>query len=307
VIRLGTRGSALARTQSEDVASALVAAGHEVDVREIRTAGDRDQRSRFAEVGAAGIFVREIETALLEGRIDIAVHSYKDLPSVSPEDLVIAAIPERLDPADCLIARPECVDTTRPPLHLRPRSLVATGSSRRRALIEKMCADIELLPLRGNVPTRLAKLREGPAEAIVLAAAGLARLDRNPATSSAVARGDLHENRLDPHLFVPAPGQGAIAVQCRVGDAELREVLAGIHDEGVARPLRVERRLLGHVQGGCDLPFGAWCEVLESDRLSLHVALLVDNTLVTIHEDGDDAEDLADRTWDLLSERTRTE
>jgi len=306
VIRLGTRGSALARTQSEDVARRLEAVGHEIQIHEIRTAGDRDQRSRFAEIGTAGIFVREIEAALLEDRIDIAVHSYKDLPSMSPEDLVIAAIPERLDPADCLIARPESVDTARPVLNLRSGSRVATGSARRRALIEEMCPDIELLPLRGNVPTRLAKLREGPADAIILAAAGLARLDRNPATSSAVARGDLHEARLDPRLFVPAPGQGAIAVQCRAGDAELREVLALIHDESAARPLRAERRLLGHVQGGCDLPFGAWCEVLESDRLSLHVALMVDDTMVTIHDDGDDAEGLADRAWDLLSERTRT-
>ena len=306
MIRLGTRGSALALTQSQDVAGRLAAGGHEIEIHEIRTAGDRDQRSRFADVGVAGIFVREIETALLEDRIDIAVHSYKDLPSISPADLVVAAIPERLDPADCLIARPESVDATRPVLNLRSGSRVATGSARRRALIEVMYPDIEILPLRGNVPTRLARLREGPADAIVLAAAGLARLDRNPATSSAVSRDDLHEARLDPRLFVPAPGQGAIAVQCRAGDAELREVLAGIHDDRAARPLRAERRLLGHVQGGCDLPFGAWCELLESDRLSLHATLLVDDTMVTIHEDGDDEKDLADRTWNLLSERKRT-
>ena len=306
MIRLGTRGSALARTQSEDVARRLAAAGHEIEIHEIRTAGDRDQRSRFSEVGTAGIFVREIETALLEDRIDIAVHSYKDLPSMSPDDLVIAAIPERLDPSDCLIARPESVDAARPVLNLRCGSRVATGSSRRRALIEELCPDIELLPLRGNVPTRLAKLREGPADAIVLAAAGLARLDRDPETSSAAARDDFHEARLDPRVFVPAPGQGAIAVQCRAGDAELREVLAGIHDESAARPLQAERRLLGHVQGGCDFPFGAWCEVLESGRFSLHAALLLDGTMMTVHEHGDEAEGLADRVWDLLSEGTRT-
>jgi hydroxymethylbilane synthase len=306
VIRLGTRGSALARTQSEDVARRLTAAGQEIEIHEIRTAGDRDQRSRFSEVGTAGIFVREIETALLEDRIDIAVHSYKDLPSMSPEDLVIAAIPERLDPADCLIARPESVDTARPVLNLRSGSRVATGSSRRRALIEELCPDIELLPLRGNVPTRLAKLREGPADAIILAAAGLARLDRDPGTSSAVARDDFHEMRLDPRAFVPAPGQGAIAVQCRAGDAELREVLAGIHNEVASRPLQAERRLLGHVQGSCDLPFGAWCEAIESDRLSLHATLLQGDTMMTIHENGHDAEGLADRVWNLLSEGTGT-
>ena len=305
MIRLGTRGSALARTQSEDVACKLSAAGHEIEIREIRTAGDRDQRSRFAEVGAAGIFVREIETALLDDRIDVAVHSCKDLPSLSSENLVIAAIPERLDPADCLICSLESVDPARPPLNLRSSSRVATGSSRRRALLREMCPDIELLQLRGNVPTRLAKLREGPADAIILASAGLVRLDRNPATSSAVARDDLHESRLDPRQFVPAPGQGAIAVQCRAGDADLREVLANIHDVGAAHPLRAERRLLAHVQGNCDLPFGAWCEVLESGRLALHVALLVDDTMVTIHEEGDDAEHLADRAWSLLSERTQ--
>ncbi len=306
MIRLGTRGSALARTQSEDVARKLGEAGYEIEIREIRTAGDRDQRSRFSEVGAAGIFVREIETALIEDRIDIAVHSYKDLPSMSPEGLVIASIPERLDPADCLVARPESFDAERPVLNLCPGSTVATGSARRRALIEEMRLDVELLPLRGNVPTRLAKLREGPADAIILAAAGLARLDRNPLTSTAVKRDDLHETRLDPRTFVPAPGQGAIAVQCRTDDARLREVLAGIHDEGAALPLRAERRLLGHVQGSCDLPFGAWCELVESGSLALHAALKIDDNLMLVHEIGDEAEKLADRVWDLLSEGART-
>jgi hydroxymethylbilane synthase len=306
VIRLGTRGSALARTQSEDVARKLGEAGCEIEIREIRTAGDRDQRSRFSEVGTAGIFVREIETALIEDRIDIAVHSYKDLPSMSPEGLVIAAIPERLDPADCLVARPESVDAERPVLNLRLGSSVATGSSRRRALIEEMRPDIELLPLRGNVPTRLAKLREGPADAIILAAAGLARLDRNPVTSTVVERDDLHEARLDPRTFVPAPGQGAIAVQCRAGDTELCELLAGIHDEGAALPLRAERRLLGHVQGGCDLPFGAWCELVESGSFALHAALQLDDNLKIVHETGDEAEELADSVWNLLSEGART-
>ena len=304
-IRIGSRGSALALAQTNAVARDLRGHGHDVEILIIQTAGDRDKSAKFADIGAPGVFVREIEAALLGGDVDLAVHSYKDLPSVSPENLVIAAIPERLDPADCLICRLESVDLARPPLNLRPGGRVATGSSRRRALLEEMCPDIELLPLRGNVPTRLAKLREGPADAIILAAAGLARLDRNPATSSTVVRDDLHENRLDPRRFVPAPGQGAIAVQCRAGDAELREVLANIHDVDTARPLRAERRLLAHVQGGCDLPFGAWCEVLASDRLALHVALLVDNTMVTIHEEGDDADHLADRAWSLLSGRMR--
>jgi hydroxymethylbilane synthase len=164
-----------------------------------------------------------------------------------------------------------------------------------------MCPQIELLPLRGNVPTRLAKLREGHADAIILATAGLARLDSNPQTSGAVERHEFQEARLDPRVFVPAPGQGAIAVQCRAGDASLREVLSGIHDESVARPLSAERRLLGHVQGGCDLPFGAWCEMVSSDRLGLHAAWLVDDRMVTIREEGDEAEGLADRVWDLLS------
>jgi hydroxymethylbilane synthase len=306
VIRLGTRGSALARTQSEDVAGKLEALGHEVEIHEIRTAGDRDQRSRFADVGTAGIFVREIETALLEERVDIAVHSYKDLPSESPADLVVAAIPERLDPADCLIARPEVMDSTRPPIHLRPGSRVATGSARRRALLEQLCPDIDLLPLRGNVPTRLAKLREGPADAIVLAAAGLARLERNPESRATVARGEFVETRLDPRVFVPAPGQGAIAVQCRASDSAVRETLASIHDERAALPLRAERRLLARVQGDCDLPFGAWCEVLEPGGLLLHAVMWVDDSLAIVHEEGDEAESLADRAWTRLAERTRT-
>ncbi|MGD8329809.1 MAG: hydroxymethylbilane synthase [Acidobacteriota bacterium] len=302
-IRIGSRGSALALAQTNAVAETLRGNGHEVEVVIIQTAGDRDVASKFSDIGAPGVFVREIEAALLGGDIDLAVHSYKDLPSAEPDGLHVAAIPERLDPADYLVARPEFVvhvvgAAADAPLPLAPRAVVGTASERRRALLHSLRPDLQLERIRGNVPTRLDKLREGPYQAIVLAGAGLQRLLR-AADAPDLGLEDFVDLRLDPALFVPSPAQGAIALQCRREDA-VEEALAPLHDEAAARPVRAERELLRLVDGGCSLPFGAWARAIDGGRLELHAVIEAEGRLVRSMGHGSEPEELAARVWEAL-------
>lgn len=304
-IRIGSRGSALALVQTNAVASSLRAAGHDVEVIIIQTAGDRDQASKFSDIGAAGVFVREIESALLRSDVDLAVHSYKDLPSRSPDGLVVAAIPERLDPADRLVARAEFVtrmpagdETVDTVLPLVDGAVVGTASERRRALLRSLRPDLQLESIRGNVPTRLEKLRQGPYQAIVLADAGLRRLERDP-DAPPLGLADLVSFRLDPAVFVPSPAQGAIALQCREGDA-VAEALQPLHDPAAALPVRAERELLRMVDGGCSLPFGAWARVTADDRLELFAAIEANGRVVRVRDQGADPESLAARVWQIL-------
>jgi len=320
MIRIGSRGSALALSQTNDVAESLRALGHDPEVIVISTAGDRDVSDRFSDIGAPGVFVREIEAALLDGEIDAAVHSYKDLPSQSPEGLVVAAVPERLDPADRLIIRPEAFTDADPGLEfadgakgnsqedgaaaislpLVEGAAVGTSSERRRAWLRAVRPDLDLLPIRGNVPTRVNKLREGPFDAIVLASAGMERLER-ASGETGLDLGGLINIRLDPEAFVPAPSQGAIAVQCREADP-VEAALAVLHDVAAAQPVRVERQLLRLVDGGCSLPFGAWCRVLEDGDLELVAALETDNEVLRVGQRGSDADLLAEEIWRRLQD-----
>lgn len=254
-LRLGTRGSALARAQSGDVARMLTARGHEVEVVIIQTLGDVQQDRPFAEVGAAGIFVREIERALLDERIDLAVHSYKDLPTQGPEPLVIAAVPERVDSADRLLIRREAVDEARGLLPVAEGRLIGTASARRQALVAELRPDLRTAMLRGNVPTRVRRLVDGDFDAILLAAAGLDRLRRSGDLPGEDA---LVEVRLDPSRFVPAPSQGALAVQVRREDAATVAAVAALHDARAAALVAAERALQARVEAGCQIPFGAW-------------------------------------------------
>ncbi len=310
-IRIGSRGSALALAQTNGVARALTDLGHDTEVVIVETAGDRDQDRRFSEIGAPGVFVGEIEAALVDVKIDLAVHSYKDLPSRSPEGLVVAAVPERLDPADCLIMRAD----GRPAgpgapgtelgldLPLKENAVVGTASERRRALLRSLRPDVRIESIRGNVPTRLAKLREGPYDAIVLAAAGLIRLERQNAPDLGLDR--LVSLRLDPAVFVPAPAQGALALQCRAGDRVV-DAVAPLHDVDAATPVRAERELLRLVDGGCDLPFGAWCRRLDGGDLELLSVIESDGLLVRQSGRGENPEELAARLWARLSDKLCT-
>ncbi len=276
-IRVGTRGSRLARIQTARVVGRLEAAGHQVEVHAFETAGDRRRDLPFDAVGSPGIFVREIERALAAGEIDAAVHSYKDLPTAGPEGLIVAAVPERLDAADCLLVNSDSVADGQGAIPLRRGGRVGTSAARRAALLRDLRPDLAVEPIRGNLPTRLAKLRrQRRYDAILLAAAGLERLRDSPKPDDDA--GGVERFRLDPEVFVPAPAQGALAVQVR-DDDPVRAVIETLDDPARRREVEVERRFLGLVEGGCQVAAGAWCRGLDGGSLVLTAVLEVDGHL----------------------------
>ncbi|MCB9765298.1 MAG: hydroxymethylbilane synthase [Alphaproteobacteria bacterium] len=251
---LGTRGSQLALAQSGQVAEQITrASGVPVRLEVISTKGDRVQDRPLPEVGGKGLFTAELEQALRDGGIDLAVHSLKDLPTEMPEGLTLGAVPERADPRDVLVG--STVEA------LWPGAIVGTGSARRATQLKALRPDVEILGIRGNVDTRLRKLHEGPYDAIVLAAAGLARLGL-----------EVEGQRLDPRLCLPAPGQGALGVQCRAGDADVLGVLASIEDRATRLRVTAERAFLEAIAGGCSVPAGALA-TLDGVALTLRVVL----------------------------------
>lgn len=301
-LRLGTRGSKLALTQSNWVKSQLEAEGHEVVVQIIQTQGDLNRDVAFENLGAAGVFVRSLEQALLRGEVDLAVHSYKDLPSDSPEGLVVAAIPERRDPADVLLVRADAVDEGEEgPLPLRKGARVGTAAARRRALLLDVRPDLQVGMLRGNVPTRIRKLQDGEHDAIVLAAAGLDRL----AHELVDERGGLVELRLDTELFVPAPSQGALALQVRRDDPA-EAAVGALDDVAVRRCVQAERRLLEKMNAGCHVPFGAWCRPVDgSESAGLRMDAVFGKPseargLRRASGEGNDPDELAAELWEAL-------
>lgn len=241
-LRLGTRASLLARTQSGHVADWLRARGHEVELVFITTEGDRRTES-LAEIGGKGLFLKELEDALLKDEVDFAVHSLKDVPAELPAGLVLAAFSAREDVRDAWISRAGLGLGKIP-----AGSRVGTGSLRRGALVADARPDVTIVPIRGNVDTRLRKLADGELDAILLASAGLRRLGRD---------GEITE-LLDAGTFVPAPGQGILAFECREERADVRAALAEIGDADGATAARIERRLLGVLGGDCRTPLGAW-------------------------------------------------
>lgn len=295
-LRIGTRGSALARAQADDVSRRLASLGHEIETVIISTTGDRVTDRAFTDVGAFGLFVRDIEHALLRDEIDLAVHSYKDVPSGGPKELVIAAHPERVDPADVLLVRNEVLAPDAAELPLKPGARVGTSAARRTALLRDVRPDLDIDLLRGNVPTRVKALLDGRFDAIVLAAAGLDRLRRADREALPPMDGHVTRVRLDPERFVPAPAQGAIAVQVRRDDAAVREAVAAIDDPDCRRALAAERHALALAEGGCTLPFGAWCREDRGD-LRLVVALGTQVGILRAEARGGDPEALARRVW----------
>jgi hydroxymethylbilane synthase len=300
-LRIGTRGSALALAQSTDVANRLRALGHEAELVIVSTTGDRVTDRSFAEVGAFGVFVRELEIALLDGAIDAAVHSYKDVPSRMPLGLMIAAIPERLDAADVLLVRRDALRAERGAIPLADGARVGTSATRRRALLLDARPDLVPGLLRGNVPTRVRSLADGTFDAIILAAAGLERLAR--ADGERFSPGDdVVAVRLDPATFVPAPSQGAIAVQVRENDMASRHAVAAIDDVACRRAVLTERAALALADGGCTLPFGAWCSVAKSGMLTLTAALGFENGPVArCVVTGAEPNAVANAAWSELS------
>ena len=275
-LRLGTRGSELARTQSATVAEALRQAGFDIELTIIKTAGDQNTTATFGSIGPQGVFVREIEQALVERRIELAVHSFKDLPTKSPTELVVAAVPARVDAADLLLVRRSALSGDAGGwLPLKRGARVGTASARRRVWLTHFRSDLTILPLRGNVPTRVRKLEQGDLDAIVLAAAGVERLQAEQRLGSALT--DVEVLRLDPTRFVPAPAQGALAVQCRRDDATVLAALQRIDHAPSHAAVTAERDALARAEGGCDVAFGAYCVTHASAHGSVH-------ELIAMHE-----------------------
>ncbi len=245
-VRIATRGSRLALAQSRQVARWLEATlGVATELLPMKTSGDRLGDVPLARFGGKGLFVKEIEEALLEGRADLAVHSTKDLPARLPEGLVLAAFPARVDPRDALVARRRGaqLDT------LPPGARIGTGSVRRTAQLRAFRADLVVEPLRGNVTTRLARLEEGRLDALILACAGLERLEL----------GARIDERIDPGRLLPAVGQGALALETRERDPLARDLAAHAHPE-TELAVRAERAFLVRLEGDCNVPLGALAE-----------------------------------------------
>jgi len=246
-VTIGTRGSRLALAQAQEVISALRTAWpkREFQVRPIRTAGDGLPSPPAPGPGTKGLFVKEIEEELLRGGCDIAVHSMKDLPTELPPGLRIAAVPRRADPFDVLVSR-----NGEELSELPPGARVGTSSPRRAALILNLRPDLRVVPIHGNVDTRLRKLREGMCDALVIAAAGLARL----------GLGGFPVQRLTPPGFIPAPGQGCLALEIREGDGDAGEMVRALDHAASHTAARAERALLAALGGGCAVPIGAYAE-----------------------------------------------
>jgi hydroxymethylbilane synthase len=249
-LRIGTRGSALALWQARAVAAGIERLGGRADLVTISTRGDRRQDVPLANIGGKGVFVREIHDALLGGGIDVAVHSAKDMPAVSPEGLTIAAVLPREDPRDALIAR-----STAPASSAlsAPSALLGTGSPRRIAQLRRLFTAARFEPIRGNVDTRLRKLDAGEVDLLVLACAGLRRLGLSDRITKPLAVAEC----------VPAPGQGLIAVEARRADQQALALLAGLNDAAAGAVLAAEQAVVAELGGGCQLPLGAFAEIHE--------------------------------------------
>ncbi len=286
LVRAATRGSALARWQTDHVAALIADRWPHVAVEPVvvTTGGDRDTTTPIHELGGKGIFVKEVQIAVLEGRADIAVHSAKDLPAVTGEGLDLAAVPERADARDAIVGcRFE---------DLAPNAAVGTGSIRRRVQLLEHRPDLDVVELRGNIDTRLARLEE--LDAIVMASAAIDRLRRSA-----------HEvDRLDIDTMVPQVGQGALAIEVRTGDEQTTELVQAIEDRTSRRAVDAERAFLAELGGDCDLPAGAHARVTD-DGLELLAMLCGDDHGIVhrIRDVADDGDSLGRRLARTLQER----
>lgn len=255
ILRLATRRSPLALSQAQYVQDRLAQIGVASELVHIETSGDRHHSAPLHSIGGQGVFAIEIQGAVLDGFADVTVHSAKDLPSVTPEGLILESVPERRDPADVLVGRSLA--------GLGPGATVATGSPRRRALLLERRPDLRMVELRGNMATRLRAVGTGGIDAVVAAAAALERLGFS----------DLVRERLDPSWFVPQVGQGSIALEARVDDSATRRALTSINDAGAKLALDTERAFLEELGTGCTIPAGANA-VVNGTSISLRGVML---------------------------------
>ncbi|TDD37144.1 hydroxymethylbilane synthase [Actinomadura sp. KC06] len=284
-LRLGTRKSLMATTQSRQVADALTrATGHAVELVGVTTEGDVS-KALLAQIGGTGVFVNALRDKILSGEVDFAVHSLKDLPTSATPGIAIAATPHRDDPRDALCGPAKLADLPR-------GARIGTGSPRRVAQLRAMRPDLEIVPIRGNADTRLRKVTDGELDAVVLAHAGLKRIGRLDAVAEV----------FDPSQMLPAPGQGALALECRADRPGLREILGTVDDAATRRAVTAERTVLAVLEAGCSAPVGTYAaEVDEKLHLTATVVAYDGTRQVRLSASGhpDDAErlgrDLADR------------
>jgi len=288
-LRIGSRGSQLALWQANHVAGLLREQGHTVEIEIIKTTGDKITDVALAKVGTKGMFTKEIEEALAEKRVDLAVHSLKDVPTELASQFTLSAIMQREDPRDALISVKYAT------LDELPRGAkIGTSSLRRQCQLKALSPDLEIFPLRGNVDTRLRKLESGEYDAIILAAAGVHRLGL-----------DRHmRSRIEPDVMCPAVGQGALAIETRSDDTQTDRLLQFLNDADTRRAIACERALLGALGGGCQVPIGAYAEKRAG---RLHLRAMVGrpdgSEILREHAMGDDAEELGRKTAQSLLQR----
>lgn len=288
-LRIGSRGSQLALWQANHISALLRERGHEVDLEIIKTTGDKITDVALAKVGTKGMFTKEIEEALAAGRVDLAVHSLKDLPTEVPPGFEIAAITKRENPRDVFVSKMYSR------LEDLPRGArVGTSSLRRQAQIKALRPDLDIHPLRGNVDTRLRKLEAGEYDAIILAAAGVNRLGLTTHVKQIISA----------ELLCPAAGQGALGIEIRYGDTGTRQHLTFLDDAAARAATTCERALLNKLGGGCQVPIGAFAEI-RNGRLHLDgVVAHPDGSLVLRESrDGDDPETLGSEVGETLLRR----
>ena len=251
LIKIGTRGSDLALWQANFVKSELEKLGCDVELKIIKTQGDKIQHLSFDKLEGKGFFTKEIEEALLDKTVDLAVHSHKDLETNQPDGLEIVAVSDRENPSDILLIQKDAYDPSKQ-LALKKGAIVGTSSARRKALLNAFRSDIEIKDLRGNVPTRIDKLRQQDYDAIVLANAGVSRLK--------IDLSEFHVEILKPQDFIPAPAQGVLGLQIRSNDEQTRKYVAKMNNAQVKSIINIERGVLNKLNGGCQLPLGVYAE-----------------------------------------------
>ena len=288
-LRIGSRGSQLALWQANHISSLLRERGHEIELEIIKTTGDKITDVALAKVGTKGMFTKEIEDALAAGRVDLAVHSLKDLPTELPPGFEIAAITKRENPRDVFLSVKYASIQDLP-----KGAKVGTSSLRRQAQLKVVRRDLDVFPLRGNVDTRVRKLEEGNYDAIILAAAGLFRLGKTQFVKQVI----------DDELMCPAAGQGALGIEIRKGDAAMREHLRFLDDAAARATTTCERALLNKLGGGCQVPIGAFAEMEDGVLRLTGICARPDGTEVIREvQTGSDPIELGERTGETILRR----
>jgi hydroxymethylbilane synthase len=291
-LRIGSRGSQLALWQANHISSLLRERGHEVEIEIIKTTGDKITDVALAQVGTKGMFTKEIEEALAEGRVDLAVHSLKDLPTELPPGFELVAITERVNPRDVFLSVQ--YDSVKA---LPKAARIGTSSLRRQAQLKVARPDLDVYPLRGNVDTRMRKLEQGEYDGIILAAAGLTRLGKT----------QLVKEVLSEEFMCPAAGQGALGIEIREGDVSMREHLAFLDDAAARATTTCERALLNKLGGGCQVPIGAFAQVKNSTVFLTAIVAQPDGSLILReHQSGSDPVALGEQVGETLLQRGAT-